>query len=52
MSVYEEVNEENQAREYLKRKRLVKPKDQKAERREFFVSSCAPDSEPRRSSSS
>src|SRR6185312_8893387 len=34
-SVYEEVNEEKQAREYLKRKRLKKPADQKQAARIF-----------------
>ncbi len=34
-SVYAEVNEEKQAREYLKRKRLVKPKDKKQTARIF-----------------
>ncbi len=34
-SVYTEVNEEKQAREYLKRKRLVKPKDKKQTARIF-----------------
>lgn len=34
-SVYEEVNDEKQAREYLKRKRLVKPQDQKHTARIF-----------------
>jgi regulatory protein len=33
--VYEEVSDEKQAREYLKRKRLVKPKDQKHAARIF-----------------
>ena len=32
---YEEVNDEKQAREYLRRKRLVKPKDQKQVARVF-----------------
>jgi regulatory protein len=34
-SVYEEVNEEKQAREYLRRKRLQKPKDRKQAARVF-----------------
>ncbi len=34
-SVYGEVNEEKQAREYLRRKRLVKPKDKKQTARIF-----------------
>jgi regulatory protein len=34
-SVYEDVNEEKQAREYLRRKRLTKPKDQKQAARIF-----------------
>jgi len=34
-SVYSEVNEERQAREYLRRKRLAKPKDQKQTARIF-----------------
>jgi len=34
-SVYDDVNEERQAREYLRRKRLVKPKDQKQAARIF-----------------
>lgn len=34
-STYEDVNEEKQAREYLKRKRMVKPKDQKQAARIF-----------------
>ena len=34
-SVYDEVSDETQAREYLKRKRLVKPKDQKHAARDF-----------------
>ena len=34
-SVYDEVNEEGQARAYLKRKRLSKPKDQKQSARIF-----------------
>src|SRR5437764_5616288 len=34
-SAFEEVNEEKQAREYLKRKRLQKPKDQKQAARIF-----------------
>jgi regulatory protein len=34
-TVYEEVSDEKQAREYLKRKRLVKPKDQKHAARIF-----------------
>ena len=34
-SVYDGVNEERQAREYLRRKRLVKPKDQKQTARIF-----------------
>lgn len=34
-SVYDEVNEERQAREYLHRKRLTKPKDQKQTARIF-----------------
>lgn len=34
-SAFEEVNEEKQAREYLRRKRLVKPKDQKGTARVF-----------------
>ena len=34
-SVYDEVNEEQQARKYLQRKRLVKPKDQKQAARIF-----------------
>ena len=34
-SVYDEVNEEKQAREYLQRKRLAKPKDQKQAARIF-----------------
>ncbi|MGA8150377.1 MAG: RecX family transcriptional regulator [Terriglobales bacterium] len=33
--VYDEVNEERQAREYLRRKRLVKPKDRKQAARIF-----------------
>jgi len=33
--VYEEVDEEKQAREYLRKKRIVKPKDQKAAARVF-----------------
>jgi regulatory protein len=32
---YDEVNDEKQAREYLRRKRLVKPKDQKQAARVF-----------------
>jgi regulatory protein len=34
-SVYEEIDEEKQAREYLKRKRLKKPADQKQAARIF-----------------
>jgi regulatory protein len=34
-SVYEDVNDEHQARAYLKRKRLVKPKDKKQSARIF-----------------
>ena len=34
-SVYDDVNEERQAREYLRRKRLLKPKDQKQAARIF-----------------
>jgi regulatory protein len=34
-AVYDEVSDETQAREYLKRKRLVKPKDQKQAARIF-----------------
>jgi len=34
-SVYDDVNEERQAREYLRRKRLMKPKDQKQAARIF-----------------
>jgi regulatory protein len=34
-AVFEEVNEEKQAREYLRRKRLVKPKDKKQAARIF-----------------
>jgi regulatory protein len=34
-SVYDEVNEEQQARKYLQRKRLAKPKDQKQAARVF-----------------
>jgi regulatory protein len=34
-AVYDEVSDEKQAREYLKRKRLVKPKDQKQAARIF-----------------
>src|SRR5205807_9727403 len=34
-SVYEDVNEEKQAREYLRRKRLQKPKDRKQAARIF-----------------
>lgn len=34
-AVYEEVSDEKQAREYLKRKRLLKPKDQKQAARIF-----------------
>jgi regulatory protein len=34
-SVYDEVNEEKQAREYLRRKRLKQPKDQKSTARIF-----------------
>ena len=34
-AVYDEVSDETQAREYLKRKRLVKPKDQKQTARIF-----------------
>jgi regulatory protein len=34
-SAYEDVNEERQAREYLRRKRLAKPKDQKQTARIF-----------------
>src|SRR5580700_6002499 len=34
-SVYDEVSDERQAREYLKRKRLLKPKDQKQAARIF-----------------
>jgi len=34
-SVYDEVNEEKQAREYLRRKRLQKPKDRKQAARVF-----------------
>ncbi len=34
-AVYEEVSDEKQAREYLKRKRLLKPKDQKQTARIF-----------------
>jgi regulatory protein len=34
-SVYDEVNDERQARAYMKRKRLVKPKDQKQAARVF-----------------
>ena len=34
-AVYDSVNEERQAREYLRRKRLVKPKDQKQTARIF-----------------
>ena len=34
-AVYSEVNEEQQARQYLRRKRLVKPKDQKQAARIF-----------------
>jgi regulatory protein len=34
-SVYDEVNEEKQAREYLRRKRLQKPKDRKQAARLF-----------------
>lgn len=35
VSAYEDVNEETQAREYLRRKRLSKPKDQKQAARVF-----------------
>jgi SOS response regulatory protein OraA/RecX len=34
-SVYEDVSDEQQAREYLRRKRLAKPKDQKQAARIF-----------------
>jgi regulatory protein len=34
-SVYDDVNEERQAREYLRRKRITKPKDQKQVARVF-----------------
>src|SRR5438132_5136436 len=34
-AAYEEINEEKQAREYLRRKRLQKPKDQKQAARIF-----------------
>lgn len=34
-SAYEEINEEKQARDYLRRKRLLKPKDQKQTARIF-----------------
>jgi SOS response regulatory protein OraA/RecX len=34
-AVYDEVSDEAQAREYLKRKRIVKPKDQKQSARIF-----------------
>src|ERR1700680_3346531 len=40
-AVYDEVSDEKQAREYLKRKRLMKPQDQKHAARIFRQLTCA-----------